>query len=177
MKHLLCGLFALMSLSSLACHAEKGDKEEAKSQVPEKYLETISKADSITCLLIDPWSEATENWKDGYGEILASKTSADKELRDEYHQVLANPKAFEEHTVVKNCAFMPDIAIVFHAGKKEVTVAYSFYCDMCRFASGENYVDLDGELVCLDFLKVTAKVYPQDRYIRYLIKKTKNSQK
>lgn len=173
MKRFLLGLFVFTFI--FACHAEKKSVQDGKSIVPEQYLEVINKADSMTFIMIDPWSEATENWMDGYGEMLCSKTCGNKDFKAEWYNVLSNPKSFEASNLVKNCIFMPDFAIVFHAKKGDVTVAYSFYCDICRFAKKDKYVDLNGELVCKDFLNLMAKAFPKDRYVRYLIKKSKSN--
>lgn len=170
-------MFTLMCAASLICFANKKQSEEGTSVVPKMYLETINKADSVTVLLIDPWSDATDDWMDGYGEVLNSTSAKNNELKDALYRVLANPNAFEIHEIIKDCAFMPDVAFVFHKKKGSVIVAYSFYCDVCRFSRGEKYIDFDGELVRLEILELMAKAYPKDRYIRYLIKKTKNNQK
>lgn len=177
MKKILFSMLTLLCVTSLSCNAKRGQSKEETSVVPKMYLDVINKADSLTVLLIDPWSEATEDWMDGYGEVLNRKTCKSKELKEACCNTLSNPKAFEMHEIVKDCAFMPDVAFIFHKKKTDVIVAYSFYCDICRFSQGEKYMDLDGELVRSDFLELIAKVYPKDRYVRYLIKKSKSIQK
>lgn len=177
MKKILLPMLTIMCATSLSCQANQKQSDEGTSVVPKMYLDVINKADSVTVLLIDPWSEATDDWMDGYGEVLSSTTSKDKDLKVAFYKTLSNPKAFEIHEMIKDCAFMPDVAVVFHKKKGNVIVAYSFYCDVCRFAQGEKYVDFDGELVRLDFLEVVSKACPKDRYIRYLIKRTKSDSK
>lgn len=175
MKKTLSWLFAIMCVWSIPCFALKDKKDATKSVIPESYLEVINKSDSVTFIVIDPWSEATEDWMDGYGEILNTKTYKDKKLQSACYDVLANPNSFKISNLVKNCTFMPDIAIVFHGKKENVTVAYSFYCDVCRFAKGEKYDDFDGELIRKDFINLASKGLPKDRYVRYLVKKSKSN--
>jgi len=174
MRKLLIGLLALVSAASQTYASEMNSKKNEKSVVPEMYLNVINKSDSVTFIIIDPWSEATENWMDGYGEVLDTKTYKDEKLQSACYDVLSNPNSFKVRNIVKNCTFKPDIAITFHAGKENVTVAFSFYCDVCRFAKGEIYNDFDGELIRKDFISLASKGLPKDRYVRYLVKKSKS---
>lgn len=174
MEKTLSWLLAFMYVCSVPCFAIKEKKDNPKSVIPEMYLNAINKSDSVTFIVIDPWSEAMENWLDGYGEILDTKTYKDKKLQSMCYDVFANPKSFKISNLVKNCTFMPDIAIVFHGKKGEVTVAYSFYCDVCRFAKGEKYNDFNGELIRKDFINLASKGLPKDRYVRYLVKKSRS---
>ncbi len=167
-------IFFILCIITLACQARGGDTSNEKSVVPGKYLNAINKADSITIILIDPWSEAEENWMDGYGEKLNSKTCTCKQLKEELSSLLSNPKSFAANDMVKNCAFMPDAVVVFHTKSGNVMVSYSFYCDVCRFADAEQYKDFDGELIRDGFLTFLSKAYPKDRYIRYLVKQRKS---
>ncbi len=170
----LCWLLTFFCVWSFPCLAQKDKKENSKSIIPGMYLDVINKSDSVTFIVIDPWSEATENWMDGYGEILTTKTYKDKKLQVSCSEIFSNPNLFKESNIVKNCTFMPDIAIVFHQKKTDVTVAYSFYCDVCRFAKGNEYKDFDGELVRKDFVNLASQGLPKDRYVRYLVKKSKS---
>lgn len=175
MRKKITWFLTIICVCSLPCFAIKDKKDATKSVIPESYLEAISKSDSVTFIVIDPWSEATEDWMDGYGEILSKITYKDKSLQSECYDVLANPNSFKISNLVKNCTFMPDIAMVFHGKKGDVTVAYSFYCDVCRFVKGDKYDDFDGELIRKDFLKLASKGLPKDRYVRYLVKKSKSN--
>ena len=173
MRIFVVNLFLLYAYS-LACYAKSTKLHQEKSVVPDVYLNVINQSDSMTFILIDPWSESLEDWMDGYGEVLDSRSCSNMGLKSDCYNVFSNPVAFELHDVVKNCTFMPDVAIVFHAKKECLIVAYSFYCDICRFAKNDKYVDFDGDLVRSKFLDLVLKIYPKDRYMRYLFKKSKS---
>lgn len=177
MKNLLCGLFALICIPMFAAQPLKDKQQnDKKSVVPTIYLNAMSKADSLTFLLIDPWSESRQDWMNGYGEVLAKQKCTDKAIEKECLKLLTDPASFDVNAMVKECEFMPDMAIIFHTKKGDVTVAYSTYCDLCRFAKSDNeYADFDGETIRLSFLQLMAKAYPKDRYLRHLIKQTRNN--
>ena len=149
--------------------------ENSKSVVPENYLKVIKSADSVSFVMIDPWVEDAKDWTDGYGEVLSWATIKDKGIIQSAYNLFSDPKAFEIHDVVKNCAHMPDVVIIFHLKKGDVKVSYSFYCDVCRFAQGERYDEFDGETIRMKFLEIVQKAYPKDRYVRYLIKREKSN--
>lgn len=113
MKKLFLILVAAIGMLGISCHADS----KSKSIVPNQYLEAIEKADSVTVLLIDPWSDALDDWMDGYGEVLQTKTCACPELLQASTKALCNPDAFVASEVVKNCAFMPDVAMIYHSKK------------------------------------------------------------
>lgn len=175
MKNLLWGLLALTCIPMFACQPQKDkQQDEKKSVVPASYLNTMKKAQSVTFLLIDPWSESRTDWMDGYGEVLARQECTDTTLKGEWVELLADPASFEQHDMVKECEFMPDMVIIFHTKKEDMTVGYSTYCDLCRFAKSDSeYTDLDGEIVRPGFLQLMTKAFPKDRYLRHLIKQTR----
>ena len=149
--------------------------ENGKSVVPENYLKVMNSADSITFIMIDPWVEDAKDWMDGYGEVLSKVTIKDKGIIQSAYTLFSDPKSFEIHDIVKNCAHMPDAVIVFHSKKGDVKVSYSFYCDVCRFAQGEKYDEFDGEIIRAKFLNILKSAYPKDRYVRYLVKREKSN--
>ena len=149
--------------------------KDAKSVVPENYLKVMQTADSVSFLLIDPWVEDAKDWMDGYGEVLSKVILKDKATIKLASNLFSAPQSFEIHEMVKNCAHMPDAVIIFHSKKGEVKVSYSFYCDVCRFAQGNEYNDFDGDKVRLKFLELVQKAYPKDRYVRYMIKREKSN--
>ena len=152
-----------------------GSLENSKSVVPKNYLKVMEVADSVSIVMIDPWVEDAKDWMDGYGEILSKVTLKDKGIIQSASNLFSDPKSFEIHDVVKNCAHMPDVVIIFHSKKGDVKVSYSFYCDVCRFAQGEKYDEFDGETIRMKFLEIVQKAYPKDRYVRYLIKREKSN--
>ena len=87
-----------------------------------------------------------------YGEVLSKVILKDKATIKLASNLFSAPQSFEIHEMVKNCAHMPDAVIIFHSKKGEVKVSYSFYCDVCRFAQGNEYNDFDGDKVRLKFL-------------------------
>ncbi len=175
MKQFLYLLICMLILPCMNAKASSDRTGQNKSEVPAMYLDGIEKADSLTFLIIDPWSESTDNWMDGYGEVLASKVFSCECMKKLVADTFSNPDAFVKSDIVKNCTFMPDYAIVCHSKKGDVIVAYSFYCDTCRFSKGDKYIDLDGERVRNGFLDIISKAFPNDRYVRYLIKKSKSN--
>ncbi len=169
----LIGALMFLCASAIAVFAETTTSE--KSVVAEKYLKVIGKPDSLSVVLIDPWVEDAKDWMDGYGEVLCTQTVKDKKIIDSANKLLSDPKSFEVHEIVKNCAHMPDVVLVFHSKKGNVKVSYSSYCDIFRFAQGTDYIELEGEHIRLSFLELVQKVCPKDRYIRTLINREKSS--
>lgn len=168
-------LIVVLMFFTTAVTVFAGCLENSKSVVPENYLKVMKSADSVSFVMIDPWVEDAKDWMDGYGEVLSQVASKDKEIIQSAYNLFSDPKSFEIHDVVKNCAYMPDVVIIFHSKKADVKVSYSFYCDVCRFAQGEQYDEFDGETIRKKFLEVVRKAYPKDRYVRYLIKREKSN--
>lgn len=168
----LVGTFLFLCVSAIAVFAENSDD---KSVVAEKYLKVIGSPDSLSVVLIDPWVEDATDWMDGYGEILSTSIVKDVKVVEEVSKLLSDPKSFEIHELVKDCTHMPDAVLIFHSKKGDVRVSYSSYCDIFRFAQGEDYEELEGEHIRLQFLEFLKRVYPKDRYIRTLIKREKSN--
>lgn len=164
-------LFGTLMFLTTALTVFADSSEKSKGVVPESYLKVMKTADSVSFVMIDPWVEDAKDWMDGYGEILSKITLKDKGIIKSAYDLFSDPKSFEIHDLVKNCAHMPDAVIVFHSKKEDVKVSYSFYCDVCRFAQGEKYVEFDGETIRMKFLEIVQKAYPKDRYVRYLVKR------
>lgn len=56
--------------------------------------------------------------------------------------------------------------IMYKKGKKVVTFAYSFYCDVCHLNYEDNTYVYNGELIRASILQIALDTYPQDRYLR-----------
>lgn len=138
------------------------------SIVEPQYLDVIEHSDSICWLLLDPMSEDSLHCLQGLGEVLDMVKDTMTERKDACIATLSYGKSFVKSDMVKECTFLPDIAICFYSKGQRVDFAYSFYCDLCRFIRGDKYQELDGELVRKTILQMACEVFPKDRYLRQL---------
>lgn len=138
------------------------------SIVERQYVDVIENSDSIHWLLLDPMSEDTLSLNDGLGEVLNCVKDTLPERKDACVATLTYSKSFVKSNMVKECTFLPDVAIVFFSKGQKVTFAYSFYCDLCRFIRDEKYQELDGELIRKSVLQMAGEVFAKDRYLRQL---------
>lgn len=141
------------------------------SVVERQYLDVIEHCDSIRWLLLDPMSEDSLFCLQGLGEPLDIVKDTVAERKDACIATLSYSKSFVKSDMVKECTFLPDIAIFFYSKGQRVDFAYSFYCDLCRFIRGDKYQELDGELVRKTILQMACEVFPRDRYLRLLKRK------
>lgn len=149
-----------------------GGNEET-SIVPANIRAIIQNCDTVKWMLLDPMAnkeDSTIKVLEGAGEILREETDTAAESRMQLVATLVSPYSFEKDSVLKNCTFLPDIAIEFIKNDSNAMVSYSFYCDVCRFSQGESYVDFNGETVRDDILRMALGQFPKDRYLRKLAK-------
>ncbi|WP_285822045.1 hypothetical protein [Xylanibacter muris] len=149
------------------------DKEKS-SVISGEYIDIINKADSIVWYLLDPMPEDTtilnndKNW-----EILICSTDTLEERCNALKSTLTYPQSFVKNNMVKESAFLPDIAVCFYSKSDVVTFSYSFYCDVCRFKRDGKYQDADGELIRKAVIQMACENFPKDRYLRNLKRKEK----
>lgn len=136
--------------------------------VERQYLDVIENSDSIRWFLLDPMSEDSLFCLHGLGEVLDIVKDTVEERKDACIATLSYGKSFVKSDMVKECTFLPDVAIFFYAKGQRVDFAYSFYCDLCRFIRGDMYQELDGELVRSTILQMACEVFPRDRYLRQI---------
>jgi hypothetical protein len=108
---------------------------------------------------------------EGFGEILSFKAEIRPEAIGALKATLTYSGSFEDTDLVKECTFLPDVAIEFVHEADTVIVAYSFYCDICRFYKSGTYRDFDGERIRNAILQLACEVFPSDKYLRNLNRK------
>jgi len=137
--------------------------------VSNDYLNVIERANVIEWMLLDTFSDNPDTaLLIGGGEVLFRKTDSTKERVDAVISTLTNKKSFPASDHVKESTFMPDLALRFIYDKDTVIVAYSFYCDLCRFQKGYKYADYDGEKIRKELLRLSLQIFPNDKYLREL---------
>lgn len=147
------------------------------SIVSNNYIGIIESADSIVWYLLDPMNvdsmslDSTSVNK--VEEILLCHTDTLKERINALKTTLCYPQSFVKSDMVKDCTFLPDVAVCFFSGKGVVTFSYSFYCDVCRFEKEGKYQDTDGELIRKAIIQMACENFPKDRYLRNLKRKQK----
>lgn len=178
MKQSFCILF-LFGLLFCGSHAYSNEKQhvETKSDssiISMDYLGIIEESDSIVWHLLDPMSEdSIAPQMNNMGEILLSKTDTLEERRNALKSTLAYPQSFVKSDMVKESAFLPDVAICFYSKNGVVTFSYSFYCDLCRFEKDGKYQDTDGEQIRQSIVLMACEVFPKDKYLRQLKRKNR----
>jgi len=142
--------------------------------IPQEYLNVIENSNTIEWMLLDAYSDKPDTTLlIGGGEVLLSKTDSVRERIGAVISTLTYKESFPSSDHVKESAFMPDLAMRFIYDSDTVVVAYSFYCDLCRFQKGYKYIDYDGENIRKEILKVTLQIFPNDKYIRGLNRREK----
>lgn len=149
-------------------YAHKKSEESIKdsSAVDSLYLSIIEKSDSVCWYLVDAMSEDTTSYS--LWETLACVTDTSNERKDALIATLTYKDSFCKTSMVKECTFMPDVAVEFYTGHMWVAFAYSFYCDICRFSTADKYQDIDGEKIRNSILQMACEVFPKDKYLRLL---------
>lgn len=177
MKKILILYFTLIPLL-LYGQYQKSCKERTKelSPIPADFRNLIQNSKSTRWMLIDPIAnkkDSTICLLQNVGEILCSKIDTVNESRIETIALLLSPVSFVNDSTVKNCTFLPDIAIEFINGDNSIVVMYSFYCDVCRFSQNGKYHDLNGEIIREDLMRLALDKFPKDRYLRKIAKRTR----
>lgn len=155
---------------------EMEDDSKQMSVIPIPIRSIIQTADTVRWMLIDPMVNQEDSSivvLKKQGEILDEKVDTIVERKTKLIATLVSPYSFEKDSVVKNCIFMPDIAIEFVRKDSISIVSYSFYCDICRFSQRDVYYDFNGENVRDEFLQMALEQFPKDRYLRKISDKSK----
>lgn len=140
--------------------------------IPSEYLDVIEHSNSITWYLLDAFSETPDTTLlIGGGEVLNMRIDSLEERVGAVTSTLTYPESFPKSDYVKECTFLPDIAMKFIHDNDTVVVAYSFYCDLCRFQKGHRYRDYDGELIRKSLLQFALEMFPKERFLRDLNRK------
>lgn len=153
---------------------EQIEKRDTVSIISKTYLDVIENSDSIVWYILDPMSEDTTVLRlNSKEEILLCKTDTLIDRYDALKNTLIYPSSFVMNEMVKESTFLPDVAISFYSKDGVVIFAYSFYCDLCRFEKNGKYQEVDGELVRNSIIQMACEVFPHDRYLRQLKRKSK----
>lgn len=166
-----------LSLASLqSCTASRTGVEEKvdSSILAPLYVEAITKSDSVVWHLLDPMSDDSASCKiAGAWEILCSQTDSVPANVKAIKSILTDTASWTKSPMVKESTFLPDVAIEFISKSSNIVFMYSFYCDLCRFCRGEDFQELDGELIRKAVIQTVAEIFPSDRYIRNLKRREK----
>lgn len=142
--------------------------------IPQEYLNVIEKSNAIEWMLLDAYSDKPDTTLlIGGGEVLLSKTDSIKERIGAVVSTLTYKESFPLSDHVKESVFMPDLAMRFIYSNDTVVVAYSFYCDLCRFQKGYKYIDYDGENIRKEIVRLSLQIFPNDKYLRGLNRREK----
>ncbi len=133
----------------------------------------------VYCFLLDPMSSDTVAYINGnepiqHFEVLSSD-SLSTEASEALIATLIYPKSFVDDGYVKDCVFLPDVEFVIKKKNADdnMSFAYSFYCDVCKFiCHGEMYT-YNGENIRQPILQIVEEVFPKDRYVRRIAGKTR----
>lgn len=131
-------------------------------------------ADSVKGFLIDSWTpndSITMMFGEAFGEVLQTKTVEDSLMVKSFSDMLVSPDSFQNEGMVKESTFMPDFAVLFISQRDSVIVSYSLYCDICRFQSRDEVIDLDGEKIRNEFIRSLKGVFPKDKFVRNISKR------
>lgn len=169
-------LFLSLLFLPISIFGQKEMEDDSKqiSVIPISIRSIIQNSDTVRWMLIDPIFNQEDSSivvLKSHGEILDEKVDTMVDRKIKLIATLVSPYSFEKDSVVKNCIFMPDIAIEFVKNDSISIVSYSFYCDVCRFSQGDEYYDFNGESVREELLQMAMELFPKDRYLRKISNK------
>lgn len=85
--------------------------------------------------------------------------------------LIAGEKSFEKLDYIKNCTFLPDIALQINSGKKVLNILFSFYCSECMMLlDGKLVFRNDCSLIQSEIINLAKLIYPKDKYLRTISK-------
>lgn len=187
MKQIICYFSFLLFMSSCGMKAQENvevltssNQSDAKSihsdstALPKEYIDIIEKSEIVTWYLLDSSQETKDSTDQLYDwEILACVIDSLPERVGALASTLTYSESFPILDYVKECTFLPDIAMKFTHESETLVFAYSFYCDLCRFQKGKQYKDYDGELIRKAILHFAVELFPKDKFIRGLNRREK----
>jgi outer membrane murein-binding lipoprotein Lpp len=181
LKHIV--VFLTLLLSGCSINAQKNEATTSAKQfsgeedfwvVPDEFINVIENSDSVVWYILDAFSETPDTTlMIGGGEVLNSKVDSLTDRVDALASMLTNNESFPKSDHIKESTFLPDMAMKFTHETETIVVAYSFYCDLCRFQKGHIYRDYDGELIRKHLLQLALEVFPNERFLRDLNRREK----
>lgn len=146
-----------------------GDCYNEESILPQHILAILSKVKQCEWQIIDPWECDTSKHDIIDGSLVLQRAENNAQAV-QVAQILADKCSFENTPMVKNCLFLPDVAIALstHDGVR-ITVVFSFSCDECRIVSGNDVYQFDCLKIRKKILALAKTTFPNDRYIRFML--------
>lgn len=141
-------------------------------KLDENILKMIKSAQSVTCCIIDPLTKGDKDMERlGKYVVLQKKEVTDEKQVKAVGDLIAGEKSFEKFDYVKNCTFLPDIALQINSGKKTLDILFSFYCNECMMLiDGKQVFRNDCSLIQLEIISIARRIYPKDKYLRTISK-------
>lgn len=137
-------------------------------KLSQNILEMINSAKSVTCYIIDPLTKGDKGMErlDKY-VVLQKKEVTDQKQTKAVSDLIAGEKSFEKLDYVKNCTFLPDIALQINSDKKVLNILFSFYCSECMMLlDGKLVFRNDCSLIQSEIINFARQIYPKDKYLR-----------
>ncbi|WP_288358095.1 hypothetical protein [uncultured Bacteroides sp.] len=135
-------------------------------------LEMINSAKSVFCCIIDPLTKGDKDMERlGKYVVLQKKEITAPKQTKAVSDLIAGEKSFEKLDYIKNCTFLPDIALQINSGKKVLNILFSFYCSECMMLlDGKLVFRNDCSLIQSEIINLAKLIYPKDKYLRTISK-------
>ncbi len=141
----------------------------------EEHLENILNAENIKVYILDPMSAPTENNELFMGYIVVDKTNLkNKTDINELYGIINNERSYSFNNIVKNCAFIPDVAFEFVSKNDTSTLLIAFYCDVWQFLhNGKQYFE-DCDTAREKMVGLIKRIFPNNPSVQNLKKENIN---
>lgn len=135
-------------------------------------IEILKSAESMYCCIIDPLSKEDNNLEllDKY-VILQKKEITSENQKKSIIDLITDKMSFEKFDWVKNCTFLPDIALQATSNGRELNILFSFYCNECMMIlDGKQVFRNDCSLIQPRIIRMARQIFPNDKYLRTIVK-------
>lgn len=135
-------------------------------------LKMIKSAQSVICCIIDPLTKGDKDLERlSKYVVLQKKEVTDEKQVKAVSDLIAGEKSFEKFDYVKNCTFLPDIALQINSDKKTLDILFSFYCNECMMLiDGKQVFRNDCSLIQPEIISMVRHIFPKDKYLRTISK-------
>lgn len=163
---------AVVASNSSKAENDSTPKAPQYIKLDENILKMIKSSQSVTCCIIDPLTKGDKDMERlGKYVVLQKKEVTDEKQVKAVSDLIAGEKSFEKFDYVKNCTFLPDIALQINSGKKTLDILFSFYCNECMMLiDGKQVFRNDCSLIQLEIISIARHIYPKDKYLRTISK-------
>lgn len=168
----LDGNVAVVASNSSKAENDSTPKAPQYIKLDKNILKMIKSSKSVTCCIIDPLTKGDKD-KERLGKyvVLQKKEVTDEKQVKAVSDLIAGEKSFEKLDYVKNCTFLPDIALQINSGKKTLDILFSFYCNECMMLiDGKQVFRNDCSLIQPEIISIARQIYPKDKYLRTISK-------